>query len=307
MNNEWLEFEKLTARVYTIINNGNGIVKHNDKIKGINSKRDRQIDVSIKYLLPGNHSILIIVSCKNYKKKPNIRLIDEFVGLLQDVNANKGILICKSGFGNSILEYAKTKQIDLCTIEDLENRNLLDDIRIPISFYKFDYNFSVNFSLENIKDKNNFPKISFKSKSFTFDKKIFFSLNDYILEFWKLKKLDSISEPFKEIENITRIFYQDNHDFYLLFNFNLMYEKKVDIKYLLFEPTEYYKIKHYTEKNESSVYGFNNELFDFEKPFWLKEKPVDFESNLFYGNFLFLSINDTLDAEILNEFDITYK
>jgi hypothetical protein len=266
MENEWLEFEKLTAKVYSIINkNENGIVKHNDSIIGVNSNRNRQIDVSIRYLLPGSHSILIIISCKNYKKKPNIKLIDEFVGLLQDVRANKGVLICKSGFGNSILHYAKNKSIDLCTLENLNDKNILDDIRIPISFYNFDYNFTFGYSIEKKNISAKFPSIYFNTKFFTFDKKYFFSLAEYILEFWKIKELDLKKETFKGTEIIPSIYFKDGDKYYTFRDFQINYEKLLEIKYLLFEPIEYYKIKHFTQNNESFVIGFNNNLFDFKK------------------------------------------
>jgi hypothetical protein len=304
MENEWLEFEKLTAKVYSIINeNGNGIVKHNDSIKGINSNRNRQIDVSIRYLLPGSHSILIIISCKNYKKKPNIRLIDEFVGLLQDIKANKGILICKSGFGDSILEYAKNRSIDLCTLEDLNNKNVLDDIRIPISYYNFDYNFTFGYSIEKNSISDKLPTIDFKAKFFTFDKKYFFSLAEYIFEFWKIKKLDLKTEAFKDTEIIPNIFLKDGDKYYSFWDFQIIYEKLLKIKYLLFEPIEYYKIKHFTQNNESVVFGFNNDLFDFNNDIWQTEKPIDFENELFYGNFFFLTTNEELTMEILNQYE----
>ena len=255
-------------------------------------------------MLPGTHSILIIISCKNYKKKPNIRLIDEFVGLLQDIKANKGILICKSGFGDSILKYAKNKSIDLCTIEDINSKNILDDIRIPISFYNFDYNFALNFSIEKNSDIDKYPRIDFQTKFFTFDKNTFFSLSEYIFEFWKIKKLDLKTEAFKNTEIIPTIYFKDDDKYYIFFDFKIIYEKLLEIKYLLFEPIEYYKIKHFTDNNESAIYGFNNNIFDIINENWQTEKPIDFESDLFYGNFLFLTANENLTMDILNNYSI---
>jgi len=304
MKKEWLEYEKIVAKVYTLLNtNTDAIVTHNDHLIGKDSGRKRQIDVSIKYTLPGCHFITVVISCKNYNKKPNINLIDEFTGLLEDVKANKGILVCKSGFGNSILEYAKKRGIDLCTVENIETLNVLEDLRIPFSYYKFDYDFKIKTLVQlNSNQDRNF-KLDIHSKKISFDKIYVLSIAEYILAYWRLNKLDEIKEAFIKEITIDRLYYNFNNNWYLLFDFKITLVKNVEIKYLLLIPKEYYKLKHYTDSNEQRLIGFNNNMLDFENPMWEKIKPFDFESNLFFGNFMFITLNDTLTKEILNDYN----
>lgn len=306
MNKEWLEYEKLVEKLYKILNaNSDTVVTHNDFIVGKDSGRKRQLDVTLKYNLPGLHLIIIVVSCKNYKKKPTIKLIDEFSGLLEDVKANKGVLICKSGFGSSILEYAKKRGIDLCTVENIQMLNVLEDLRIPFSYYKFDYVFKLNTSIQLDYNQDRNFKFEFRLKKMSFDKTYSFSISDYILEYWKLNKLDEIKEAFIKEIIIDRIYHNFNDSWYLLYNLKITIEKILEIKYQLFLPSEYFKLKHYTSQEEQRIIGFNNDIFDFDNPMWESTKPKEFESNLFFGNFLFITSNDTLTKEILDDYNFS--
>lgn len=305
MNKDWLQFEKIVFNVYRILyQNQNAIVKHNDYFIGKNSGRKRQIDVSIKFDLPGNHELKIVVSCKNYKKKPNIALIDEFAGLIDDVGANKGILICKSGFGKSILEYSKNIGIDLCSLDDLEKLDLLEDLKIPISFYKFDYDLLLNAVLyENqiLPDKIN---LEINEKYFSFDKNLKFSIADYILQFWRNGKLDENHNSFSKEIKIENIYYK-YYDLWIMFtNFKIVIVKTLDIKYQLFKPKEYYNLRHFTKKDEIKLASLDVELCDFNHKNWSSEKPDEFEKNRHFGNYLFITVDQYLNKEILERFSL---
>ncbi len=142
---KWLDYEKLIGKIYSQIDT-ESIVKHNDKILGLNSGRMRQIDVSIKRILPGGHDLLVVLSCKHYSRRLTIDRIDEFYGLLCDIRASKGILFCQGGFGKHLINYAKKYNIDLCTLSTVDNRNWQNDITIPFVFISYDYKHKLHFS-----------------------------------------------------------------------------------------------------------------------------------------------------------------
>ncbi len=307
MEKKWLEYEKLVAKVYKILNEDtDALVTHNDFIIGKVSGRKRQLDVTLKYNLPGLHLITIVVSCKNYNKKPNIKLIDEFSGLLEDIKVNKGVLICKSGFGNSILEYAKNRGIDLCTVEDIDKINPFEDLRIPFLHYKFDYDIKIHLIVhkDSINELNsNGFKLDLDSKNYSFDKFNMLSLSDYILEFWKINNLDEKSENFEKEILIDNIYYHNPY-LVLIQRIKIIIKKSVKKKYQLFVPNEYYKLKHHTDSKEIRIITFNNEMYDFENPKWSYNKPKDFDNNLFYGNFITITSDEILDSMILNSFKL---
>jgi hypothetical protein len=79
-------------------------VLHDVKLDGRQSKTKRQIDVLVRENI-GQYEIRIIIDCKDYKKPVDVKGVEEFYGLLHDVGAHKGVLVCPKGFS----EAAKTR------------------------------------------------------------------------------------------------------------------------------------------------------------------------------------------------------
>ena len=132
---KWLEFEKLAAQIYSELQ-PNAQVKHNDKIKGLETGIERQIDVSIRSEIAG-HKILIIVQAKDWKEPADVNAVGEFASVVKDIRAQKGVLICRGGFTSTALEYASNIGIDLCMLHDAESRDWSLDIKLP--FLLIDY------------------------------------------------------------------------------------------------------------------------------------------------------------------------
>lgn len=124
------EFEKVAKKIYEELS-PNSIVTLNDKIMGKDSGTEREIDVSIRTTISACE-LLIIVQCKDHNKVLNVTYVDELWGVMQDVMAQKGILIAKKGFSKSAIQSAAKKGIELCLIHDAESKNWLLDIDIPI-------------------------------------------------------------------------------------------------------------------------------------------------------------------------------
>jgi hypothetical protein len=87
-------------------------VLHNVYMDGRQSKRKRQIDVLVRERI-GQYEISIIIDCKDYKKPVDVKGVEEFDGLLADVGAQKGVLVCPAGFTASAKIRADGLQIDL--------------------------------------------------------------------------------------------------------------------------------------------------------------------------------------------------
>jgi hypothetical protein len=127
---DWLEYQQLAAEIYRQLD-PHAVVTHDDKIRGIESNKLRQIDVSIRSAIAG-HDILIIVQAKNLKRKATINTVGEFLSVMRDVRAAKGVLICRSGFVGKAFEYAKKNGIDLCTIGSARSIKWPLDLSIPL-------------------------------------------------------------------------------------------------------------------------------------------------------------------------------
>lgn len=72
----------------------------NQKVFGHQSKVERQVDVLATGSILG-HDIKIAVECKCYSKNIDVKIVDGFIGFLEDIKANLGIIITNQGFSSS--------------------------------------------------------------------------------------------------------------------------------------------------------------------------------------------------------------
>jgi hypothetical protein len=122
----------------------NAVVTFNDHIRGRESGRRRQIDISIKHDAEGQE-VLWIVQCKDRGKRPaDIIVLGEFSAVIRDVGAAKGILICSSGFARSNFQYARTLAIDLLTVEDIQSDRWKAEVQIPFVIIQKDSHYSLH-------------------------------------------------------------------------------------------------------------------------------------------------------------------
>ena len=92
---KWLRYEKDVADFLSKFDPG-AEVRHNEKILGVVSGRERQVDVWASGDVVGM-KMTVAVECKRYKNKLGIGKIDEFAGKLEDVGAQSGIVYAYSG------------------------------------------------------------------------------------------------------------------------------------------------------------------------------------------------------------------
>lgn len=102
----WKEFEILVAKIQKELAI-DSTVTHNDKIIGRKSKQIRQIDVSIRSKI-GQFNVLIIIDCKDYAEPVDVKAVEEFMGLVDDVGAQQAAIVAAKGF----TEAAKTRAIE---------------------------------------------------------------------------------------------------------------------------------------------------------------------------------------------------
>ncbi len=87
-------------------------VLHDVNLYGRQSKRKRQIDVLVRQKI-GQYEIQIVIDCKDYARPVDVKGVEEFYGLLSDVGAQKGVLVCPKGFSEAAKTRAEGLQIDL--------------------------------------------------------------------------------------------------------------------------------------------------------------------------------------------------
>jgi hypothetical protein len=108
---DWKALENLVAMIQKQLS-PDASVQHNVMLDGLDSETKRQIDVLVEQNI-GQYTIRIVIDCKDYSKPVDVKGVEEFHGLVQDVRAHKGALVCPAGFTKSALKRAIKLQIDL--------------------------------------------------------------------------------------------------------------------------------------------------------------------------------------------------
>ncbi|MFF4180181.1 restriction endonuclease [Streptomyces sp. NPDC001750] len=91
----WQSFERLVADQVGKLD-ANVTVEHDVKLMGVHSKVERQIDVLASVPALGS-TMQIVFECKLYKRAVSIGTVEEFIGKLQDLRVDRGVLCVFGG------------------------------------------------------------------------------------------------------------------------------------------------------------------------------------------------------------------
>jgi len=98
-------------------------IEFDKKIKGIISGRVRQVDLFIEVEVAGE-KLTLIIDCKYFNKKIDIKLVESFLGFVKDVKGNRGILITNKGFTKSAFNRANNDQNNDVKLEVIDFKQL---------------------------------------------------------------------------------------------------------------------------------------------------------------------------------------
>jgi hypothetical protein len=126
----WQQFERLAEKIMKDLA-PHAEVKWNDHIVGQDSEAERQIDVSVRWK-DDDEQHLLIIDAKDWSTPVDIGDVEKFAGMVRDVRASNGILVCNAGFSKQAHTYARRLGVGLCNLHDAESRDWSRDLTIPI-------------------------------------------------------------------------------------------------------------------------------------------------------------------------------
>lgn len=98
----------------------NSSIQYNVHIKGIYSKRMRQIDVLVK----DEKDTKYIFDAKKYNTKIDIKDVESFIGMIKDVGADYGVIVSEKGFTKAAINRAhlgeENIEVDILSINELK-------------------------------------------------------------------------------------------------------------------------------------------------------------------------------------------
>ena len=90
---------------------------------GTYSKTERQIDVFVEQCIAGNR-IDTVVDGKYWNKKVDVKAVEDFTGMLEDIGAHKGLLVSQKGFSEAAYNRAhfgpSDIELDILNFEELK-------------------------------------------------------------------------------------------------------------------------------------------------------------------------------------------
>lgn len=130
MSKKWQKFESLVAHIQSTFA-PEAKITPNEKIRGKRSKTLRQIDIAVRQKI-GQYEVFIAVDCKDYRRRVNVKDVEEFIGLAEDVDANKGAIVSASGFSKAAKTRAEDAGINVYRLVDAEKHDWQTYVTIPI-------------------------------------------------------------------------------------------------------------------------------------------------------------------------------
>lgn len=112
---DWQKYERLVARLMADQLSTDLCVTPNARVTGIISGRSRQLDVLIDSRHDTDNSRRIIVDAKKRSRKIDVTHVEAFRGLMEDVGATHGYLVCPSGHTEAAEKRAQTL-VTICLV-----------------------------------------------------------------------------------------------------------------------------------------------------------------------------------------------
>jgi len=119
---DWQEYE---SQIFELLKLKfpNSNIDFNQKIEGLFSKRKRQIDILVSEKVL-NKDIRIVIDCKKFSKKIDVKAVESFIGFSEDCCAHIGIMITNEGYTESakkrVENYHRDIQLEIVDFEDFE-------------------------------------------------------------------------------------------------------------------------------------------------------------------------------------------
>ena len=127
---DFKDLEILVAKIQKQLSPG-ATVTHNAKIMGRKTEVLRQIDVLVEQNI-GQYKMSVVIDSKDYKVPVDVKGIEEFHGLVDDVGAQKGVMVCPAGFTPAAKKRAIDWQIELYSPVDTDPHKWTAKVSIPV-------------------------------------------------------------------------------------------------------------------------------------------------------------------------------
>src|ERR1700735_3323585 len=116
VSSEGAKWKKLIVRVQLDLAPG-ALVEHDVRVPGRQSRTLRQVDVSVRGKV-GQFELFIAIECKDHSEPVDVEDVGAFVAKVEDIGANRGVMVAAKGYTSAAKTLADSKGIDLLRVLD---------------------------------------------------------------------------------------------------------------------------------------------------------------------------------------------
>lgn len=119
---EYRDYENGVADVLAFLAGDSATVERNARLLGRRSGRQRQIDALVRGRIFGMADATLIVDCKRWRTPIDVKAIESFIGMVEDVCADVGILMTTAGSTGTARERARAERgvrLEVMTLQNL--------------------------------------------------------------------------------------------------------------------------------------------------------------------------------------------
>lgn len=127
---KWKRFENVVKSVQEELA-PNAKVNLDDRVKGKITGVFRQVDITVNQKI-GQYEILIAIDCKDLAVPVDVKHLEEFIGLVQDIGANKGVIVSAKGFTRAAKTRGAKAGLNLYRLVDTEKHDWQILASIPV-------------------------------------------------------------------------------------------------------------------------------------------------------------------------------
>lgn len=129
----WKDYEQEIFERFSI-DYPNAEISLDAKIEGRYSKRKRQIDILIEQYIAGNR-IRIAIDAKYFNKNIDVKVVENYISMLSDIEAHKGMLITNVGYSKAAINraYYDPSDIELDILNFNELSEFQSEVAIPFA------------------------------------------------------------------------------------------------------------------------------------------------------------------------------
>jgi hypothetical protein len=127
--------EELVQGLERVLTDSPVEIRSPDYIIGKNSRKRREVDVSLRSKV-GSVSILVIIECRDRKIIQDVTWIEQLASKRKDVGADKAIAVSVAGFSEGARNLARSEQIDLRSFEELDDAVVFDWMEVRTIEYR---------------------------------------------------------------------------------------------------------------------------------------------------------------------------